>query len=168
MNHKYLIELQNYNYWAGERLFTAVDPLPAEQFTRDMGNSFASVRDTLTHIYFAECIWYSRWTGKPVPMPSAEMFPELSSLRDGYSQHEIRMRALLEDLGQDGVNKVMDYESRLDGKAHSSYFWQMFQHLVNHATYHRGQVTTMLRQLGAKPPASMDLIAYYWEQETGK
>jgi uncharacterized damage-inducible protein DinB len=41
----------------------------------------------------------------------------------------------------------------------------MFQHVVNHATYHRGQVTTMLRQLGATPPKPMDLIAYYRERD---
>jgi uncharacterized damage-inducible protein DinB len=39
--------------------------------------------------------------------------------------------------------------------------WQMVQHVVNHASYHRGQVTTMLRQIGAEPPKPMDLIAYY-------
>jgi uncharacterized damage-inducible protein DinB len=42
----------------------------------------------------------------------------------------------------------------------------MIQHVVNHASYHRGQVTTMLRQLGAQPPKSMDLIAYYRERVT--
>jgi uncharacterized damage-inducible protein DinB len=40
-------------------------------------------------------------------------------------------------------------------------FWQMLQHLVNHGSYHRGQVTTMLRQIGASPPKPMDMIAYY-------
>ena len=40
----------------------------------------------------------------------------------------------------------------------------MLQHMVNHASYHRGQVTTMLRQLGAQPAKSMDMIAFYREQ----
>jgi uncharacterized damage-inducible protein DinB len=48
-----------------------------------------------------------------------------------------------------------------NGEARASVFWQMVQHVVNHASYHRGQVTTMLRQLGAAPPQSMDLITYY-------
>ena len=47
-----------------------------------------------------------------------------------------------------------------------SVLWHMLQHVVNHATYHRGQVTTLLRQLGAAPPKSMDLIAYYRELGT--
>jgi uncharacterized damage-inducible protein DinB len=37
----------------------------------------------------------------------------------------------------------------------------MVQHVVNHASYHRGQITTMLRQLGAPPAKPMDMIAYY-------
>jgi uncharacterized damage-inducible protein DinB len=40
----------------------------------------------------------------------------------------------------------------------------MLQHLVNHGSYHRGQVTTMLRQMGATPPKAMDLIAFYRER----
>jgi uncharacterized damage-inducible protein DinB len=42
-------------------------------------------------------------------------------------------------------------------------FWQMLQHVVNHASYHRGQVTTLLRQLGAAPPKSLDMVAFYRE-----
>jgi uncharacterized damage-inducible protein DinB len=45
----------------------------------------------------------------------------------------------------------------------ASPLWQMVQHVVNHGSYHRGQVTTMLRQLGSKPPKSLDMIAYYRE-----
>jgi uncharacterized damage-inducible protein DinB len=43
-------------------------------------------------------------------------------------------------------------------------FWQLLQHLVNHGSYHRGQITTMLRQLGAAPPKSVDLISFYRER----
>jgi uncharacterized damage-inducible protein DinB len=52
-------------------------------------------------------------------------------------------------------------QRRLTG---ASPLWQMLQHVVNHATYHRGQVTTLLRQLGATPPKSQDLIAFYRER----
>ena len=164
MNHTNLTELLDYHYWAQERMFQAVEPLSLEQFTRDLGNSFPSVRDTLVHIHFAECIWYSRWQKEPVAMPSAEMFPDLASVCQASRTHEARVRALLARLGQDGINQSMDYTSRLDNKAHRSVFWQMLQHVVNHTTYHRGQVTMMLRQLGAKP-VDTDLIKFYWDHE---
>jgi uncharacterized damage-inducible protein DinB len=52
----------------------------------------------------------------------------------------------------------------MSGEDARSVFSHMLQHLVNHATYHRGQVTTMLRQLGAPAPKSQDLIRYYREK----
>ena len=55
-------------------------------------------------------------------------------------------------------NALHDYKM-LNGSPRS--VWQMVQHVVNHGSYHRGQVTTMLRQLGAAPAKSMDMIAYY-------
>jgi uncharacterized damage-inducible protein DinB len=30
--------------------------------------------------------------------------------------------------------------------------WRMMMHLLNHQSFHRGQVTTLLRMLGAQPP----------------
>ena len=51
-----------------------------------------------------------------------------------------------------------------NGEEMESAFSQMLQHVVNHATYHRGQVTTMLRQLGAPAPKSQDLIRFYRER----
>ena len=63
----------------------------------------------------------------------------------------------------DGVARVMPY-TLLSGVASASPFWQMLQHVVNHASYHRGQVTTMLRQLGAAPAKSCDMITFYRER----
>lgn len=51
-----------------------------------------------------------------------------------------------------------------DGRTLRSAFWEMLQHAVNHGTYHRGQVTTMLRQLGAAPARSVDLIVFHRER----
>jgi uncharacterized damage-inducible protein DinB len=156
--------LLDYHYWAQERVFDRVESVPLDQFTRDMGNSFPSIRDTLAHIHYAECVWYARWQEETLPMPSADMFPDVDSLRQVTRDHEKRMRSLLERLGQDGINTRLTYPSRLDGKTHTSVFWQMFQHLINHSTYHRGQVTTMLRQLGEEPPERTDLIQFYWDR----
>jgi uncharacterized damage-inducible protein DinB len=68
----------------------------------------------------------------------------------------------VDGLGEGGLTRVIDYKL-LNGTPGSSMIWHMVQHVVNHASYHRGQVTTMLRQLGAPPPKSMDLIAFYRE-----
>ena len=150
MNHGHLTELLDYHYWAQEHVFDACEALTPEQFTRDLGNSFKSVRDTLVHIHFAECIWYARWAQEPFGTPTPEMFPDLESVRQASASHEAKMRASLERLGQDGINQMLEYSSRFDGKNHRSLNWHMFHHVVNHSTYHRGQVTSMLRQVGGR------------------
>ena len=66
-------------------------------------------------------------------------------------------------MGDAGVTRVFEYKL-LNGQPGKSSFWQMLQHVVNHGSYHRGQVTTMLRQLGAAPAKSTDLITFYRER----
>jgi uncharacterized damage-inducible protein DinB len=153
--------LLDYHYWARDRLLDAVAPLTPEQFTRDLGSSFRSIRDTLAHIYAAEWAWHSRWMGtSPTALLPPDMFPDLATLRTTWADHEAKMRSFLDGLGEPGVARVIDYKL-LNGQPGSSPVWQMLQHVVNHASYHRGQVTTMLRQIGAAPGKPMDLIAYY-------
>ena len=156
--------LVDYHYWARDRILEAVEALTPEQFTRDLGSSFRSVRDTLAHTYGAEWIWYSRWQGEaPTALPAPDMFPDLASLRRGWRDHEARMRAYVEGLDDHGLERVVPYKL-LSGQPGASVLWHMIQHVVNHASYHRGQVTTLLRQLGATPPKSQDLIAFYRER----
>jgi uncharacterized damage-inducible protein DinB len=153
--------LLDYHYWARDRLLDALEPLMAEQLTRDMGNSFKSIHETVSHVYAAEWAWYERWQGRsPTALLPSDLFPDLVSIRRAWSEHEAKMRVYVEGLGEDGGSRAIDYKL-LSGQAGSSPIWQMLQHVVNHASYHRGQVTTMLRQLGAQPAKSMDMIAFY-------
>jgi uncharacterized damage-inducible protein DinB len=73
------------------------------------------------------------------------------------------MREQLARLGPEAVEHTIEYQD-LRGDDQLDVLWQMLQHVVNHGTYHRGQITTMLRQLDAVPPKSMDLIAFYRER----
>jgi len=156
--------LIDYHYWARDRMLDALTPLSPEQFTRDIGNSFGSVRDTVAHIHAAEWIWLARWQGEsPTSLPSADRFPDVHAVRTGWQDHEAKLRAFFAGLDDVGLARVVHYRLT-NGTASASALWQMLQHVVNHATYHRGQVTTMLRQLGATPPKSQDLIAFYRER----
>jgi len=155
--------LLEYHYWARDRMLDAVDLLPPDQFTRNMGNSFRSIRDTIAHTYSAEWIWYSRWQGQsPTAHLAPELFPDSPTIRTAWLDHEQMMRAFFGRLDGVGLAQAISYKS-LAGQPATSVLWHMLQHVVNHATYHRGQVTTMLRQLDAAPPKSMDLIAFYRE-----
>ncbi len=164
MNLQELQTLVDYHYWARDRLFEAVERLSPEQLTRDLGNSFPSIRDTLVHLFGAERIWCARWEGvEAPPRPDAGAFGDLAAIRRAWSDSERSIRGVLDRTGEGGLTRSITYKT-LDGTPSSQPFWQMLQHVVNHGSYHRGQVTTLLRQLGAAPARSMDLIAFYRER----
>ncbi len=161
MSYEALIALLDYHYWARDRLLDAVARIPPLEFHRDLGNSFGSIRGTLVHLVSAEWIWCSRWEGQG---PSAHLAPEdfgtVQDIRTRWDEEERRIRSFVDGLGPDGIGREMEYAA-LGGVPARSVFREMLQHVVNHASYHRGQVTTMLRQLGAEPPPSQDLITFY-------
>jgi uncharacterized damage-inducible protein DinB len=159
--------LLDYHYWARDRMLAALDPLTAEQYTRDLGSSFPSIRDTAVHTYAAEWAWCSRWQGEsPTALIKAETIPDPAALRQKWQALEEQVRAFQERMGEQGLHRVIEYKL-LSGDAGASPFSQMVQHVVNHASYHRGQITTMLRQIGAAPGKPMDLIAFYRTKRSG-
>jgi uncharacterized damage-inducible protein DinB len=156
--------LLDYHYWARDRLLAALDPLTDEQFTRDMGSSFKSIHDTIVHVFAAEWAWHSRWNGvSPTALSQAGELADIATLRARWTELEQQVRGYVDAAGEEGLSRVYDYKL-LSGVASRSPLWQMVHHVVNHASYHRGQVTTMLRQIGAPPAKSLDLIAFYRER----
>ncbi|HSB73199.1 MAG TPA: DinB family protein [Candidatus Methylomirabilis sp.] len=163
MHRQDILTLLEYNAWANSRALEAAAALSPEQFVRDLGNSFPSVRDTLAHILGAEWIWLCRWRGEsPTTGLSAAEFPTVPSLEDRYAAIDRERRAFVEALPEERLAQPFSYRD-LAGKTHSLLLAHSLQHVVNHGTYHRGQVTTLLRQLGAKP-VSTDLSRFHLDR----
>jgi uncharacterized damage-inducible protein DinB len=159
-----LTTLLDYHYWARDRMMDAIGRLSADDYVRPLGSSFGSVRDTAVHIYGADWVWCERWHGRsPNALLRADDYPDVPALAAAWRDLEATVRALVAARGEAGTAEMFDYRS-VAGMAGRSVFWHMLQHVVNHGSYHRGQVTTLLRQLGAEPPKSMDLIAFYRER----
>ncbi len=157
--------LYDYNSWANHRTLDACAALSEEQFTRDLGSSFRSVRDTLAHICGVEWLWLERWHGRSHnALPPAAEFPNLASLRRRWDELERNLLDYIASLTPEDTQRTIQHKTT-QGVPQAAPLWQMLQHLVNHGTYHRGQVATMLRQLGAKP-LSTDLIFFYRERST--
>ena len=155
--------LFDYNAWANHRSLEAAAALPAEQFTKPLGSSFSSVRDTLAHICGAESVWYERFRGSsPSGLPDLSSLSTVEELRALWTEQESKLLAFVAGLTQADLDRVMEYKTLKFG-VYSNPLWQSMQHLVNHGTYHRGQVTTLLRQLGAKAVAT-DLMHFYRER----
>src|SRR5438270_1836821 len=157
--------LFDYNSWANRRSLGAAEKLTMEQFTRPMGSSFSSVRDTLAHIYGAEWIWLERFRGRsPSALPSFNQFPDVASLRETWLELEERLLSFVGGIRQTDLDSVLQYKTLKFG-LYTNPLWQSMMHVINHGTYHRGQVTTMLRQLGAQP-ILLDLMHFYRERAT--
>lgn len=155
--------LYEYNTWANQRTLDSCAGLTAEQFTRDLRSSFSSVRDSLAHIYGAEWLWLERWHGRiPSALPSASDFADFASLKARWAQHETALHTFVFSLTSTDLERLIKYKNT-QGVPFEGPLWPMLQHVVNHSSYHRGQVATLLRQLGAKPIAT-DLIAFHRER----
>lgn len=152
--------LYRYNSWANDQVLDAASRVTDADFTRDLKNSFGSVRDTLTHIVWAEWIWLQRWKGvSPTLVFAPSDFLNTASLRERLHTIVVERSAFLRDLPAKRLLQPMEYKN-LKGEVWRYALWQQLDHVVNHSTYHRGQVATMLRQLGATPAAT-DLLVYY-------
>jgi uncharacterized damage-inducible protein DinB len=155
--------LQEYNSWANHRALEAGSALTDEQFARDLGSSFPSVRDTLAHVCEVEWLWLERWHGRSLSsMRPGSDFPNLDSLHHRWQEVESSLTQYVNALKPEDIERVIEHKTT-KGVPQAAPLWQMLQHLVNHGTYHRGQVATMLRQLGAKAN-STDLIFFYRER----
>ena len=154
--------LYDFNAWANRRALSAAAALTPEQFTKPLGSSFSSVRDTLAHIFGSEWVWFERFQGRsPSSFPDTT-HPDVATLGEHWGEFEPRLLSFVRNLTQADLDRVMEYKTFKFG-VYSNPMWQSMQHLVNHGTYHRGQVTTMLRQHGAQPLLT-DLMHFYRER----
>jgi uncharacterized damage-inducible protein DinB len=152
-----------YDAWANRRILGACTALTPEQFTRPLGSSFPSVRDTLAHILGAQWLWLERLHGRrPAGLPKPDEYGDLASLQARWEETQRNLASYVSQLSAADTERILEYHN-LKGEPMRNPVWQALHQLANHGTYHRGQVTTMLRQLGAKP-ISTDLINFYRER----
>ena len=146
-------ELFAYNYWARDRQLEVCHGLTPEQFTRQLGGSFPSLRETLAHLVGAEWIWLERLDGRsPRALLGADEFPDVATVEKRWCEVEKGNREYLGCITPEKLEQTLSYTNP-KGENWSYPLWRALLHIVNHQTYHRGQVTNMLRQLGTKAPA---------------
>ncbi len=152
-----LNELFDYNYWARDRQIEACATLTEQQFRRPMGSSFSSLRDTMVHMVAVEWLWLERWRGRsPQSLLTPEEFPTVAAVHKHWRIVENEMREYLAVLDEEAINKLVTCVSTR-GQTWTYTLWRMMLHLLNHQSYHRGQVTTLLRQLEMQP-AKVDFL----------
>ena len=153
--------LFEYDRWANNRVLQAASALGAEQFTRDLGSSFRSVRDTLIHIIGGEWIWLAYWKDPPHSSTlladlrkrrdalfNPHAFPNLAAVQSKWVEVEKEQTEFVNQLTNESLEKLLPFRTTQISLAH------LMQHMANHSTYHRGQVALMMRRLDAEPLAT--------------
>src|SRR5271169_4773185 len=121
-------ELFLYNQWANRRSLSACEPLTPEQFTRDLGSSFPSVRDTLAHIAGAEWIWLERFHGRShTALPPGSELPDLAAVRARFEELDSALLQFVSSLDAAGLERVIEYKS-FAGQEFSSPLQPLLQH----------------------------------------
>lgn len=164
MNLADIKRLINYMEWANELALDAAAKLPDENLRREVGISHGSIFGTLVHMAGAEWIWLERWHGHSPSKTEAwsswstEACGDLAGLRERWRGVVDRRARFVSELDEAGLAAEMHYRL-LNGDASSLPLVDQMQHVVNHATMHRGQIVGMIRQLGLEPPGT-DLLFY--------
>ena len=145
-----------YSTWASQRLLEAAQKLNPDDLTRNTGASHQSILGTLSHIHFADRIWYSRVVDANEPVIRES---DLGTLEKEWSAIQRKWEAWAEKVQTAELRRMIASKS-MDGIAYEVAVEKAVLHLVNHNSLHRGQVMGMIRQLGIAPPAT-DLMMYY-------
>jgi uncharacterized damage-inducible protein DinB len=153
--------LFEYDRWANKCALQAASTLSAEQFTRDLGGSFKSVRDTLVHIVSGEWGWLTilkepaltsafvteLWDRIEVTF-DPKAYSDVAAVRAKWGEVEREQIDFVSGVTDESLARMLPIRTTHLKLAH------LMQHMANHSTYHRGQVSMMMRQLGGKPVAT--------------
>ena len=164
MNLQEVRLLHAYNSWATNRIFDAVTAIPAPDYLKDLKSSHGGIHGTLTHMVSAEKVWLSRWTGDPPEPLDHAAIPDAQTLKGLWEKIGFETARWIGGLTDKRLLETFTMKTA-KGDVFTHTYWQAFQHLVNHCSYHRGQIITMLRQTGHEV-VNTDLIRFY--RETGK
>lgn len=161
MNKQYFIQLANYNIWANKIVHAWLNELTNEQWKQPIVSSFESVEATALHIAGAETAWLGRLNNEASPVWLPSIFkgdkPELMEL---WSHASAGLKNFIEQFPEEIFFDGLQFK-RINGEQVTLKYYQIFAHVFNHSTYHRGQLVTMLRQAGFTNISSTDSMTYY-------
>ena len=164
MDIKDITNLIDYTEWANDLAVDAASKLPDEGLRRDVGISHRSIFGTLVHMAGAEWIWLERWHGRSPAKAEAwslwspESCADIATLRERWTSLCNTRARFVSELDEERLAADLSFKL-LSGDPSSMPLISQMQHVVNHATMHRGQIVGMIRQLGVDPPAT-DLLFY--------
>jgi uncharacterized damage-inducible protein DinB len=142
-----------YQRWANGKIGEQIKTLPTDVIVKDFGGSFPSIRLTLLHMLQADYRWLQRLNGIPiVDIPSDWQHADMNSMLSTWTNVQGQLVSRVKELVPGGNQNIKFITAK--GDSHELPLADVIAHLVNHATYHRGQLVNMMRMAGAKPEST--------------
>jgi uncharacterized damage-inducible protein DinB len=140
--------IATYNQWMNQKLYAVCAEIPDLDRKEDRGAFFKSIHGTLNHILVADRIWLGRFTQQPFTAQlDTELYSDFSELRSQRERLDLTIIDWAQDLTPDWLNADFTHTNNA-GITRTLPHWLFVTHMFNHQTHHRGQLTTLLNQMG--------------------
>ena len=160
-----LVSLYAYNSWANARVLATLAAMPDADYVKEQGGGWPSLRATFVHIAGATDAWAERFAGRETTrLATVEELPRLEDAARLLLAAEEKHRVLLPTYTPERLAGPFTWKN-LKGESKTARFGIVVRHVVNHQTYHRGQIAAMARRLG-HAPKSTDMVFWGIELES--
>jgi uncharacterized damage-inducible protein DinB len=145
--------LARYNQWMNEKLYQVCAEIPDQKRKEDLGAFFQSIHGTLNHLLYGDKAWMGRFTGHPysITVIGQDLYDSFEELREERIKTDQDIIEWSNSLSVEWLESPFEYTSNVDQKTRILPTWILVTHLFNHQTHHRGQLTTLIKQLGYEP-----------------
>ncbi len=155
-----LLRAARYNAWANGLFTGSVREQPDGVLDREITSSFSSIRKTVIHVWSAEDTWLQRLESVPDPAWQGKFSGSIAEVCDRWNESSAKLVRFVESKEDEAAFTERISYKNLKGDPCYDRIDAILQHIFNHATYHRGQLTTMLRQAGVTTIPGTDLITF--------
>ncbi|WFA82979.1 MULTISPECIES: DinB family protein [Paenibacillus] len=165
MNHPE--QMYNYHAWANQTILGRIKELPSSVLSQEVNSSYPTIAHALSHIYAVDKMWYEVLNGTSMPealQACILLNGEIHGSVDEYIKRFTDLSTQYSEWlrGHADLEQTTLLDNPFAGVRETS-LSDIVIHVVNHGTYHRGNVSTMLRQLGHA--SIMNDYSLFWYQE---
>jgi uncharacterized damage-inducible protein DinB len=155
-----LTQLSTYNIWANQLMLDSILSLPEEKQKQELSSSFKSLYATVLHMLDAESIWWQRMKlQERITRPGDDFTGDMKELSNTLLHQNRQWDEWISNANEHQLLHVFHYQNTKKEQFKQP-IYQMLLHMLNHGTYHRGQMVNMMRQLGAEKVPATDFIVW--------
>ena len=157
---KILVSYAAYNVWANQRVVDCINNLTDEQIHKNINSSFSSIYKTLAHLWDVELIWWERIKlMEQNAWPSTTFSGSVMELGNNLLLQSKQWKEWIDLATEAALEHEFIYKNSKKDQFKQPVY-EALHHLFNHQSHHRGQLITMLRQVGVDKIPNTDLIAF--------